>query len=121
LFSLGEGLPFFERFIFYIDDNGIQDIKGPGRKRFVRLGLRDLSARLRKTYEKRDWTAPAVFTYSVVCDKTQPGKSLVHGIAQRAVVFADQIDTQAEAESRLDYDGGPFSKKLYRIKTISFV
>jgi hypothetical protein len=40
-FSLGEGLPYFERFIFHIDDNGIQDIRGPGRKRFVRLGLRD--------------------------------------------------------------------------------
>jgi hypothetical protein len=35
-FSLGEGLPWFERFIFYLDDNGIQDIRGPGRKRYVR-------------------------------------------------------------------------------------
>ena len=92
LFSLGEGLPYFERFVLYIDDNGIQDIKGPGRKRFVRLGLRDLSARLRKTDEKRDWTAPAVFTYSVICDKTQPGKSLVHGIAQRAGLAVSDID-----------------------------
>jgi hypothetical protein len=91
-FSLGEGLPYFERFIFYIDDNGIQDIRGPGRKRFVRLGLRDLSARLRKTDEARDWTAPAVFTYSVICDKTQPDKSLVHGIAQRAGLSVNDID-----------------------------
>jgi hypothetical protein len=91
-FSLGEGLPFFERFIFYIDDNGIQDIRGPGRKRYVRLGLRDLSANLRKTDEARDWTAPAVFTYSVICDKTQPGKSLVHGIAQRAGLGVTDID-----------------------------
>jgi hypothetical protein len=68
-FSLGEGLPWFERFIFYLDDNGVQDIRGPGRKRFVRLGLRDLSARLRRTDEARDWTAPVVFTYSVICDK----------------------------------------------------
>ena len=74
-FSLGEGLPWFRRFIFYIDDNGIQDIRGPGRKRFVRLGLRDLSAKLRKTDEARDWTAPAIFTYSVICDKTQPGRT----------------------------------------------
>jgi hypothetical protein len=91
-FSLGEGLPWFERFIFYIDDNGIQDIRGPGRKRFVRLGLRDLSARLRRTDEARDWTAPAVFTYSVICDKTQPEKSLVHGIAQRAGLGVTDID-----------------------------
>jgi hypothetical protein len=91
-FSLGEGLPWFERFIFYIDDNGIQDIRGPGRKRFVRMGLRDLSAKLRKTDEARDWTAPAVFTYSVICDKTQPEKSLVHGIAQRAGFGVTDID-----------------------------
>jgi hypothetical protein len=91
-FSLGEGLPWFERFIFYIDDNGIQDIRGPGRKRYVRLGLRDLSAKLRKTDESRDWTAPAVFTYSCVCDKTQPEKSLVHSIAKRAGLTANDID-----------------------------
>jgi hypothetical protein len=91
-FSLGEGLPWFERFVFYIDDKGIQDIRGPGRKRCVRLGLRDLSAKLRKTDEARDWTAPAVFTYSVICDKTQPEKSLVHGIAQRAGLSVTDID-----------------------------
>jgi hypothetical protein len=91
-FSLGEGLPWFERFILYIDDNGVQDIRGPGRRRFVRLGLRDLSAKLRRTDEARDWTAPAVFTYSVICDKTQPEKSLVHGIAQRAGLGVADID-----------------------------
>jgi hypothetical protein len=91
-FSMGEGLPWFERFVFYIDDNGIQDIRGPGRKRFVRLGLRDLSARLRKTDEARDWTAPAVFAYSVICDKSQPGRSLVHGIAKRAGLSVSDID-----------------------------
>ena len=91
-FSLGEGLPFFLRFIFYIDENGIQDVKGSGRKRFVYIGLRDLSYKLRKTDEARDWSAPAVFTYSVVCDKTQTEKSLVHGIAQRAGLAVTDID-----------------------------
>ena len=91
-FSLGEGLPYFQRFVFYIDDKGIQDIRGPGRKRFVKIGLRDLSYKLRKTDEARDWTAPAVFTYSVVCDKTQAEKSLVHGIASRAGLSVNDID-----------------------------
>jgi hypothetical protein len=91
-FSLGDGLPNFHRFNFYIDNNGIQDIRGAGRKRYVSIGLRDLSAKLKKTDEARDWTAPAVFTYSVVCDKTQPEKSLVHGIAQRAGLSAADID-----------------------------
>jgi hypothetical protein len=91
-FSLGDGLPFFQRFVFYIDDNGIQDIRGPGHKRSVRLGLRDLSAKLRKTDQARDWTAPAVFTYSVICDKTQPEKSLIHGIAKRAGLSVTDID-----------------------------
>jgi hypothetical protein len=91
-FSMGEGLPYFQRFIFYIDDNGIQDVRGPGRKRYVFIGLRDLSYKLRKTDETRDWTAPAVFTYSVVCDKTKPQRSLVHGIAQRAGLSVNDID-----------------------------
>jgi hypothetical protein len=91
-FSLGEGLPYFQRFTFYIDDKGIQDIRGPGRERFVYIVLQDLSAKLRKTDEARDWTSPAVFTYSVVCDKTQPEKSLVHGIAQRAGLTVSNID-----------------------------
>ena len=91
-FSVGDGLPYFQRFNFYIDDKGIQDIRGNGRQRFVQIGLRDLSARLRKTDEARDWTSPAVFTYSVVCDKTQSEKSLVHGIASRAGLSAGDID-----------------------------
>jgi len=91
-FSMAEGLPYFKRFVFYIDDKGLQNISGPGRKRFVYIGLRDLSASLRKTDQTRDWSVPAVFTYSVVCDKTQPEKSLVHGIAQRAGLSANAID-----------------------------
>jgi hypothetical protein len=91
-FSLGDGLPYFQRFIFYIDDKGIQDIRGPGRKRSVRLGLQDFSAVLRKTDESRDWSSPAVLTYSVICDKSQPEKSLVHGIAQRAGLGVADID-----------------------------
>ena len=91
-FSIGEGLSYFHRFSFYIDDKGIQDIRGSGRKRFVYIVLRDLSAKLRKTDEARDWTSPAVFTYSVVCDKTLPQKSLVHGIAQRAGLSVNDID-----------------------------
>ena len=91
-FSIGDGLPYFHRFIFYIDDKGIQDVRGAGRKLYVLINLRDLSAKLRKTDEARDWTAPAVFTYTVVCDKTQPDKSLVHGIAQRAGLSGNDID-----------------------------
>jgi len=91
-FSMAEGLPYFKRFVFYIDDKGLQNISGPGRKRFVYIGLRDLSASLKKTDQTRDWASPAVFAYSVVCDKTQPEKSLVHGIAQRAGLSANDID-----------------------------
>jgi hypothetical protein len=91
-FSLGEGLAYFQRFVFYVDEKGFQDIRGPGRTRRVFVSLRDLSYRLRKTDEARDWTSPAVFTYSVICDKTRPEKSLVHGIAKRAGLAADDID-----------------------------
>jgi hypothetical protein len=36
---------------------------------------------------------------------------------ERNVVFADEIDTQEEAENRLEYDGGPFSYSHYDITT----
>jgi len=91
-FSIGEGLAYFHRFRFFIDGKGVQDIKGSGRKRYVFIGLRDLSEKFRKTDEARDWTSPAVFTYSVVCDKTMPQKSLVHGIAQRVGLGVNDID-----------------------------
>jgi len=91
-FSLGEGLAYFQRFVFYIDEKGIQNVRGPGRKRYILIGLRDLSYKLRKTDENRDWSSPAVFTYSVVCDKSKPIKSLVHGIAQRAGLAINDID-----------------------------
>ncbi len=91
-FSLGDGLPYFQRFVFYIDEKGIQDVRGPGRTRYAVMSLRDLSYKLRKTDEQRDWSSPAVFTYSVVCDKTQPEKSLVHGIAKRAGLDVNDID-----------------------------
>ncbi|MDR0288030.1 MAG: hypothetical protein LBI03_10055 [Clostridiales bacterium] len=91
-FSMGEGLPYYQRFRFFIDDKGVQDIRGPGRNRIVRLDLRDLSYKFRKTDEAKDWTSPAVFSYSVICDKSQPEKSLVHGIAQRAGLAVSDID-----------------------------
>ncbi|AEF83978.1 hypothetical protein TREPR_2043 [Treponema primitia ZAS-2] len=91
-FSLGEGLPWFQRFVLYVDHKGFQDIRGPGRRRLVRLALGDRSVFLRRSDESRDWTQHEVFTYSVVCDKTQPEKSLVHLIAKRAGIEAADID-----------------------------
>jgi hypothetical protein len=91
-FSIGEGLSYFQRFVFYLDDKGVQDMRGPGRKWCVRLGLLDLSYKLRKSDEAKDWTAPAIFAYSVVCDKSQPEKSLVHSIAGRAGLAVTDID-----------------------------
>jgi hypothetical protein len=91
-FSVGEGLPWFQRFVLYVDDKGFQDVRGPGRQRSIRLVLRDRSALLRKTDNSRDWTNPAVFTYAVICDKTQPERSLVHGIAKRAGLAVQDID-----------------------------
>jgi hypothetical protein len=36
---------------------------------------------------------------------------------ERAVIFADRIDTKKEAESRLEYGGGPFSYSAYDVTT----
>jgi hypothetical protein len=222
-FSLGEGLPWFERFIFYIDDNGIQDIRGPGRKRFVRLGLRDLSidcstipvtlpyARLKKNIWAELSELATAYRCHLECAPEKPlvfahspyqaeplqaddysytfsGENIFYlqktakaelyrntvrlklnipvelekqeiwrydeppvlyndnlqahypfkyplvreieageyegryriiepGGKERAVVYADRIDTQEEAESRLEYDGGPFAYSVYDITT----
>ncbi|MDR1637002.1 MAG: hypothetical protein LBR93_06660 [Treponema sp.] len=39
------------------------------------------------------------------------------GGKERAVVYADNIDTQEEAESRLAYEGGPFAYSAYDVTT----
>ena len=39
------------------------------------------------------------------------------GGKERAVIYADDIDTQEEAENRLDYGSGPFSYSAYDITT----
>jgi hypothetical protein len=36
---------------------------------------------------------------------------------ERKVIFADNVDTRQEAESRLDYDGGPFFSSSYDVTT----
>jgi hypothetical protein len=36
---------------------------------------------------------------------------------ERAVVYADQIDTKEEAESRIEYDDGPLSYSVYDVTT----
>ena len=91
-FSMGEGLPYFRRFIFYVDEKGVQDIRGPGRERRARLGVRDFSEKLRKADTARDWTAPAVFAYSVVVDRNNPATSLVHRVAGRAGLSPADVD-----------------------------
>jgi hypothetical protein len=39
------------------------------------------------------------------------------GGKERAIVYADQIDTREESESRLEYGGGPFAYSLYDVTT----
>jgi hypothetical protein len=39
------------------------------------------------------------------------------GGRERAVIYADRVDTEKEAESRLVYEGGPFSYSAYDVTT----
>jgi hypothetical protein len=91
-FTVGEGLPWFHRFTLYINEKGIQDIRGPGRSRAARLVMRDLSGTLRETDRFRDWTEDSSFTYVTVCDKSLHEKSLLHLLAKRAGLEANDID-----------------------------
>jgi hypothetical protein len=91
-FTVGEGLPWFHRFTMYINEKGIQDIRGPGRRRYARLVMRDLSGTLRESDRNRDWTENCTFAYVTVCDKSRPDKSLLHLIAKRAGLQTTDID-----------------------------
>ncbi|MDR1148971.1 MAG: hypothetical protein LBK66_10105 [Spirochaetaceae bacterium] len=91
-FTVGEGLPWFHRFTMFINEKGVQDIRGPGRRRVARLVMRDLSGTLRESDRNRDWTENCVFTYVTVCDKSRPDKSLLHLIAKRAGLQTSDID-----------------------------
>jgi hypothetical protein len=92
IFSVGDGLTWFHRFIFFVNDSGFQNERGEGRKRRVRLVLRDRAELLRKSDEQKNWKEAAAFTYVTVCDKTTPDKSLLHLIARRAGLTNDDID-----------------------------
>jgi hypothetical protein len=91
-FTVGEGLAWFHRFTFYINEKGIQDIRGPGRRRTARLVLRDLSGRLSECDRNSDWNEKRAFTYVTVCDKSRPERSLLHLIAKRAGLGVNDID-----------------------------
>jgi hypothetical protein len=91
-FTVGEGLPWVHRFTMYINEKGIQDVRGPGRSRTARIVLRDLSGTLRESDKNRDWTEDCTFTYVTICDKSKPDKSLLHLIAKRAGLNVNDID-----------------------------
>jgi hypothetical protein len=42
---------------------------------------------------------------------------IIEGGKERPVLFADRVDTKEEAESRLDFDGGPFYYSAYDVST----
>jgi hypothetical protein len=79
------------RYEFFADENGVQEIAGPGARRRLRILLRDGSARLRVTDRARDWLNPVEFVHCVVCDNEHVEKSLVHLIARRAGFRAENI------------------------------
>ncbi|GHU40843.1 hypothetical protein FACS1894190_08230 [Spirochaetia bacterium] len=90
-FTVGEGLSWVHRFTLFVNDQGFQDIR-EGRRRMVRLVLRDRSAALQKSDENRDWSTANSFTYITICDKSQPENSLLHLIAKRAGLQTNDID-----------------------------
>jgi hypothetical protein len=91
-FTVGEGLQWFHRFTLYVNEKGMQDIRGPGRRRAARIVMRDLSGMLSECDRHRDWTEDCTFTYVTVCDKSQPQISLLHLIAKRAGLNVNDID-----------------------------
>jgi hypothetical protein len=92
-FTVGE-LPWFRRFTLFADERGLQDIRGPWKRRQMRIIMRDGSWRLRVTERERDWTNPAEYAECVVCDAGRREKSLVHLLAKRAGIEKRKVKSK---------------------------
>ena len=90
-FTAGNGLAWFRRFTFYVDQRGIIDIRGYGKKRMARIGFRDISYKMGNSDGGKDWKTAAVITYSSASAPEEQHKSLLHKIAARAGINPERI------------------------------
>ncbi|MBC6712445.1 hypothetical protein [Treponema sp. Marseille-Q3903] len=82
-YCFGDRTNTFFRFHMFVDDSGFQSQETGFLDKTTKVHLIDLSTKLDDTKLQRNWTDAQTVVHSVVCDRLQPEKSLVHIIAAR--------------------------------------
>ena len=91
-YCFGERENTFFRFHLFVDDNGFQIQETGFLDKTTKVRLVDLSSKLDDTKLQRNWTDAQTVVHSVVCDRTNPENSLVHIIAKRGGLNANEIN-----------------------------
>ena len=91
-YCFGERENTFFRFHLFVDDNGFQSQETGFLDKTTKVRLVDLSSKLDDTKLQRNWTDAQTVVHSVVCDRTNPDNSLVHIIAKRGGLNANEIN-----------------------------
>lgn len=91
-YCFGERENTFFRFHLFVDDNGFQSQETGFLDKTTKVRLIDLSSKLDDTKLQRNWTDAQTVVHSVVCDRTNPENSLVHIIAKRGGLNANEIN-----------------------------
>ncbi len=91
-YCFGERENTFFRFHLFVDDNGFQSQETGFLDKTTKVRLVDLSSKLDDTKLQRNWTDAQTVVHSVVCDRTNPENSLVHIIAKRGGLNANEIN-----------------------------
>lgn len=91
-YCFGEKENTFFRFHLFVDNDGFQTQQTGCIEKTCRIKLIDLSQKLDDIKLQKNWTDSDTLIHSVVCDKTQPEKSLVHLIAARGGITTRDIN-----------------------------
>ena len=91
-YCFGERENTFFRFHLFVDDNGFQSQETGFLDKTTKVRLIDLSNKLDDTKLQHNWTDAQTVVHSVVCDRTNPENSLVHIIAKRGGLNANEIN-----------------------------
>ena len=91
LFTCGEDNPVLHRFTFYPDKKGfVRTIVGGVTR--ISCRLEDVPEQLKQENGKKDWLEKEVVVDGVLSDKSRPEMSLIHRIAARGNIQADELD-----------------------------
>ncbi|MDY5818271.1 MAG: hypothetical protein SPK26_09625 [Treponema sp.] len=91
-YCFGDRTNTFFRFHMFVDDSGFQSQETGFLDKTTKVRLIDLSTKLDDTKLQRNWTDAQTVVHSVVCNRLQPEKSLVHIIAARGGIRANEIN-----------------------------